>query len=162
MGILPEEIERIVNAALVSELTVINAQGRPVTHPMIPLYDGSKLWFHSSILYSKKLAHIRANPKVCVSISDPRGVPVDPFHRVTIQGDARVIDDDIHRGWEPAVLQLWIDKEPIVRDFYAKRVALPLFWERALIEVTPRRALLWENGRTDLPPKVFELEAVAI
>lgn len=162
MGILPEEIERIVNAALVSELTVINANGRPVTHPMIPLYDGEKLWFHSSILYSKKLAHIRANPKVAISISDPRGVPADPFHRVTIQGDARVIDDDVHRGWEPAVLRLWIDKEPIVRDFYAKRVALPLFWERALIEVTPRRAIVWEHGRTDLAPKVYELAAVAL
>ena len=162
MGILPEEVARIVNAALVAELTVINAKGRPVTHPMIPLYDGEKLWFHSSILFSKKLAHIRANPKVAVSISDPRGTAADPFHRVTIQGDARVIDDDVHRGWEPAVLQMWIDKEPIVKDFYAKRVALPLFWERALIEVTPRRAIVWEHGRTDLAPKVFELEAVAL
>jgi general stress protein 26 len=161
MGILPEEIERILDAALVAELTVVSSRGRPVTHPMIPLYDGSKLWFHSSILFSRKLRHIRENPKVAVSISDPRAVPVDPFHRVTIQGDARVIDDDVHRGWEPAVLALWIAKEPIVRDFYAKRVALPLFWERALIEVTPRRAILWENGRTDLPPKVFELTGVA-
>jgi hypothetical protein len=41
--------------------------------------------------------------------------------------------------------------------FYAKRVALPLFWERVIIEVTPRRALLWEGGRTDRPPQVFEV-----
>jgi general stress protein 26 len=161
MGILPEEVERIVRSALVAEFIVVDRRGRPITHPMLPLYDGSKLWFHSSILYSKKLRHIRANPKVAISISDARAVPVDPFHRVTIQGDARVIDDDVHRGWQPAVLQLWIDKEPIVKDFYSKRVALPLFWERALIEVTPRRAIFWENGRTDLPAKVFELEAVA-
>ena len=161
MGVLPEEIERILNAALVAELTVINRSGRPVTHPMIPLYDGSKLWFHSSILFSKKLRHVRANPKVAASISDPRAVLVDPFHRVTIQGDARVIDDDVHQGWQQHVLALWEAKEPIVRDFYAKKVALPLFWERAVIEVTPRRAFLWKNGRTDLPPRVYELEAAA-
>jgi general stress protein 26 len=157
MGALPQEIERILEAALVAELTVIDGRGRPVTHPMIPLYDGSTLWFHSSILFSRKLRHVRANPKVAVSISDPRAVPADPFHRVTIQGDARVIDDDVHRGWE-RILPLWEAKEPIIREFYAKRVALPLFWERALIEVTPRRAMLWEHGRTDLPPRVFELE----
>ena len=160
MGVLPREIERILDAALVAELTVVTAGGRPVSHPMIPLYDGTALWFHSSILFSRKLQHIRANPKVAASISDPRAVPVDPFHRVTIQGDARVIDDDIHRGWE-RILPLWVAKEPIVAAFYAKRVALPLFWERALIEVTPRRAMLWEHGRTDRPPKVFELAGVA-
>ena len=159
MGVLPEEIERILNSALVAEVTVVGGSGRPVTHPMIPLYDGDKIWFHSSILFSKKLRLIRANPKVAISISDPRAVPADPFHRVTIQGDARVIDDDVHRGWE-RILPLWEAKEPIVRDFYAKRVALPLFWQRVLIEVTPRRAMLWEGGRTDLPPRVYELEVV--
>lgn len=160
MGVLPGEIERILEAALVGEFTVVSHSGRPITHPMIPLYDGEKLWFHSSILFSKKLRHVRANPKVAVSISDPRAVPVDPFHRVTVQGDARVIDDDVHRGWE-RILPLWEAKEPVVREFLAKRVALPLFWERALVEVTPRRALLWEHGRTDRAPRVFELAEVA-
>jgi general stress protein 26 len=160
MGVLPDDVERIVTAALVSELTVVSSSGRPITHPMLPLYDGSKLWFHSSILFSKKLRHLRDNPKVSVSISDPRAVPVDPFHRVTILGDARVIDDDVHRGWEATILPMWEAKEPIVGAFFAKRVALPLFWERAAIEVTPVRALLWEHGRTDLPPRVYELAGV--
>ena len=33
--------------------------------------------------------------------------------------------------------------------FLGKRVALPLFFERAVIEISPRRAFLWEDGRTD-------------
>ena len=33
--------------------------------------------------------------------------------------------------------------------FLGKRVALPLFFERAVIEISPRRAFLWEGGRTD-------------
>jgi hypothetical protein len=60
------------------------------------------------------------------------------------------------------VLPPWREKEPAIDMFLSKRVALPLFFERAIIEVTPRRALLWEDGDTTRPPQVFELaEAVA-
>ena len=60
------------------------------------------------------------------------------------------------------VLPLWREKEPAIDTFLAKRVALPLFFERAIIEVTPRRALLWDDGDTARPPVVYELaEAVA-
>jgi hypothetical protein len=45
--------------------------------------------------------------------------------------------------------------------FLGKRVALPLFFERAVIEISPRRAFLWKDGRTDLAPEVFELAGVA-
>jgi hypothetical protein len=38
-----------------------------------------------------------------------------------------------------------------------KRVALPLFFERAIIEIRPKRAFLWEDGDTSRPPQVFEL-----
>lgn len=161
MGALPAAVEDVLSRALVCEFTVIGPGGRPITHPMIPLYDGEKVYLHSSILFSKKLGHIKANPKVAIAVTDLGATHGGPLRdRVLVQGDAVVIEDDPHTTWE-RILPLWIAKEPIVRDFYAKRVALPLFWERALIEVTPRRAILWENGRTDLPPKVFELEAVA-
>jgi nitroimidazol reductase NimA-like FMN-containing flavoprotein (pyridoxamine 5'-phosphate oxidase superfamily) len=160
MGAFPERIERILNAALVGEFTVVSAAGRPVSHPMIPLYDGEKLYVHSSILFSKKLAHVRDNPKVAISISDPTATHGDPLaDRVTVQGDAELFDGDVHEDWE-RILPLWIEKEPIVKMFYAKRVALPLFWERVIVEITPRRALLWEGGQTDLPPQVFEVARV--
>ncbi len=160
MGTLPEPVERMLETALVSEFTVVDAAGNPITHPMIPLYDGEKIYLHSSVLFSRKLEHIRSNPRVALSVSDRSASHGDPLpHRVTIQGEARVFDEDPHTTWE-RILPLWIAKEPIVKEFYAKRVALPLFWERALIEVTPRRALLWEEGRTDRPPRVFELAEV--
>ena len=63
----------------------------------------------------------------------------------------------LHAGWEK-ILPLWRAKEPGIDFFLSKRVALPLFWERAIIEIVPRRAYLWEDGRTDAPPQVFELE----
>ena len=160
MATLPHPADEVFRRALVCEFTVISATGRPITHPMIPLYDGEKVYVHSSVLFSKKVEHVRRNPKVSLSISDLGATHGDPMtHRVTIQGDAVVIDDDPHTTWE-RILPRWIEKEPIVKDFYAKRVALPLFWERALIEITPRRALVWEAGATDRPPRVFEVARV--
>ena len=41
MGWLPEPVERLLEVALVGELTVVGRNGRPITHPLIPLYDGT-------------------------------------------------------------------------------------------------------------------------
>ena len=157
MGLLPESIEELLNTALVAELTVIDDQGRPVTHPLIPLYDGERIYLTSSVLFSRKLEHIKANGKVALSISDPNAVSVDRFRRATIQGDAVVDDRDLHAGWE-RVLPIWRKKEPAIDFFLGKRVALPLFFERGVIEIRPRRAFLWEDGDTSRPPEVFVLE----
>jgi nitroimidazol reductase NimA-like FMN-containing flavoprotein (pyridoxamine 5'-phosphate oxidase superfamily) len=161
MGVLPDKIEQLLNAALVSELTVLDTTGRPITYPLIPLYDGRKIYMTSSVLFSRKLEHIKANPRVSVTISDPVATPVDPFSRATIQGEARVIEDDLHSGWERDVLALWTAKEPIIKDLVKKRFAMPLFWERSIIEITPVRAFLWESGRTDRAPEVFTVGAAA-
>ncbi len=156
MANLPAKIEALLRAALVADLTVLDERGRPCTQPLIPLYDGGPILFTSSVLFSRKLDRIRANPRVCVSISDPVALPGVPFHRVAIQGDARVDDADLHRGWE-RVLPLWRAKETGIDAFLAQRVALPLFWERAVIEVTPKRALFWPNGRSDEAPETIEV-----
>jgi hypothetical protein len=160
MGVLPRPIEELLETALVSELTVVDPSGLPVTHPMIPLYDGEVIFLTSSILFSKKLEHIKQNRKVALSISDPVAVDVEPFRRATIQGDATVDDYDLHSGWE-RVLPIWREKEPAIDMFLGKRVALPLFFERAVIEVRPTRAFLWEGGATERAPQVFEVVGAA-
>jgi general stress protein 26 len=158
MGVLPPPIEELVNSALVGELTVLNERGRPVTHPLIPLYDGELVYLTSSVLFSRKLEHIKQNPQVSLSITDPNSVRGPRFRRATIQGDATVDDSDLHSGWERRVYPIWKKKEPSIEFFLSKRVALPLFFERAIIEMRPRRAFLWEDGDTSRPPQVFELE----
>ena len=160
MGVLPRPVEELLETALVGELTVVDETGLPVTHPLIPLYDGQLIYLTSSILFSKKLEHIKLNPKVSISISDPVAVNVEPFRRATIQGDATVDDYDLHAGWE-RVLPIWREKEPAIDFFLGKRVALPLFFERAVIEVRPTRAFLWENGHTNRPPQVFDVVGAA-
>jgi hypothetical protein len=109
----------------------------------------------SSTLFSRKLEHIKANPKVAVSVTDPVAVG-GRTDRATIQGDARVIDEDPHGGWE-RLLPIWAAKEPAIVEFLKARVALPLFFERALIEITPRRVLYWPDGGAATAPQATGL-----
>jgi general stress protein 26 len=155
MTTLPEPVERLLEAALVGELTVVNETGRPITYPLIPLYDGDKIYLTSSVLFSRKLEHIKGNPRVSLSLTDP--IALDGrVDRATIQGDARVIEEDPHGGWE-RLLPTWERKEPAIVAFLKARVALPLFFERALIEITPRRVLYWPDGRAAGTPLVTEI-----
>jgi general stress protein 26 len=152
MAAIPIPVAELLEKALVGELTVVDGRGRPVTYPLIPLWDGERVYMTSSSLFSRKLEHIRANSKVSVSITDP--VAVDGrVDRATIQGDARIIEDDPHGGWE-RLLPIWEKKEPSIVYFLKARVALPLFFERALIEITPRRVLYWSDGDTTTAPAV--------
>ena len=144
---IPEPVERLLETALVGELTVVDDTGRPVTYPLIPLYDGERIYLTSSALFSRKLEHIRANPKVSLSITDPvavggHGAPVE-----------EVIEDDPHGGWE-RLLPIWEAKEPAIVAFLKERIALPLFFERALIEITPRRVLYWPDGNAGTVPRL--------
>jgi general stress protein 26 len=152
MGALPEPVEALLDVALVGELTVVDGRGRPVTYPLIPLYDGERIYLTSSVLFSRKLEHIRENPRVSLSITDPVAVE-GRLDRATIQGDARVIEEDPHGGWE-RLLPIWERKEPSIVAFLKQRVALPLFFERALIEITPRRTLYWATGDSSVAPAV--------
>ncbi len=156
-GILPAPVAALLDAALVSELTVIDGNGRPVTYPLIPLYDGRTIFMTSAVLFSRKLRHIKANPHVCVALTDPVGVPAEPFARATIQGDARVVEDDLHAGWEE-LLPLWRAKEPVIDSFVKKRFGIPLFFERSIIEIRPVRVEYWPGGDTTVAPQVFQLE----
>ncbi len=149
---LPAPVTDLLEAALVTELTAVRPGGRPVTYPLIPLWDGERILMTSSILFSRKLEHLKADPRVSLSLSDPVALGGRQA-RATIQGIAQVIDGDPHTDWE-RVLPLWEAKEPVIRKFLKARVAFPLFFERAVIEVTPQRAYLWPDGDTSSAPLI--------
>jgi len=159
VGTLPEPVERLLDAALVGELSVVNATGRPITYPLIPLYDGERIYLTSSVLFSRKLEHLKRDGRVALSLTDPVAVG-GRTDRATIQGDARVIEEDPHGGWE-RLLPIWERKEPAIVAFLKARVALPLFFERSLIEITPRRALYWPDGQATTAPVVTEVGEAA-
>jgi len=155
MSWLPAAVQELIHRALVTELTVVRGDGRPITYPLIPLWDGQKVLMTSSILFSRKLEHIKDNPRVSLSISDPVALG-GLAGRATLQGEARVVDEEPHADWE-RVLPLWSAKEPSVLEFLKARVAFPLYFERAVIEFEPRRALYWPDGDTSRPPQLLEV-----
>jgi hypothetical protein len=128
-----------------------------MTYPLIPLWDGENILMTSSILFSRKLEHVKDNGRVSLSFSDPVALG-GRTGRVTIQGDARVIDGDPHTDWEQ-VLPLWAAKEPVITQFLKARVAFPLFFERSVIEVAPQRAYYWPDGDTRKPARTFNAPA---
>ena len=159
MSWLPEPVKELLEAALVAELSVVRPDGRVVTYPLIPLFDGERIYMTSSVLFSKKLEHLKQNGHVSVSITDPQSVDGRP-DRVTIQGDARLVEEDPHTEWE-RIFPLWVVKEPSIAYLLKMRVGLPLFFERTLIEITPRRVLYWEDGSTATPPRISAAPAQA-
>jgi general stress protein 26 len=159
---LPPEVAELLRVALVAELTVVAADGRPISYPLIPFWDGSRLLFTSAVLFSKKLEHIGQNPKVSVSLSDPIAMQGVPFHRAVIQGDARVLThEDPHTSWE-RLLPLWRAKEPVIDMFVKRRFGIPLFFERHTIEIEPKRVLLWRDGDTSQAPEVSTPRVLAV
>jgi hypothetical protein len=151
---VPGPVQELIDMALVTEMTVVRHDDRPITYPLIPLWDGERVLMTSSILFSRKLEHIKDNPRVALSFSDPVALGGRPG-RATIQGDARVIDGDPHTDWEP-LLPKWAAKEPVILQFFKARVAFPLFFERSVVEVTPRRIFYWPDGDTSRSPEVIE------
>jgi general stress protein 26 len=154
---LPRYITEIFENALVCEFTVQSQTGNPITHPLIPLYDSTngKLYVTSSVLFSKKLDHIRKNPKVAALFSNKAALRLTHYRTALVKGDAKIIEDDIHHGWEQ-LLPLWRKKEPYIDNFVKMRYALPLFWERSMIEVTPKKVYYWPTGSSTEPPEIHE------
>lgn len=160
MSWIPPAVIGLIESALVAEMSVVRSDGRSITYPLIPMWDGERVLMTSSILFSRKLEHIKKDPKVSLALSDP--VALQGRHdRATIIGDAVVIDGDPHIDWE-RVLPLWAAKEPVILQFLKSRVAFPLFFERAVIEVTPRRVLYWPDGQTSAEPQMTVAPATAV
>lgn len=159
MPALPYPVARVIDAALVGELTVIGPDGGPITYPMVPLLWGDRIFLTSSVLESAKLAHIRVNPRVSFSVTNLDALGTFTS-KVTVQCDARIAENDLHAGWE-RLLPNWTRKDPATVGLLKARLAFPLIFERMLIELTPRRTWLWPDGRTDQAPQVTVAAEVA-
>jgi general stress protein 26 len=150
---IPPHVEQVFEGALVSILSFVDQSGRITSHPMLPMYDPGRgnLYFTSSILFSRKLQHIKRNLKVSVLFTGREFIRSPEYHTVLVKGNAQIYDENIHSGWE-WLLTLWRKKEPYIDSFLKQRIALPLFWERAVIEVQPVELLVWENGIMENDP----------
>src|SRR3989304_4053247 len=76
------------------------------------------------------------------------------IRRTPPRGCPRRRPDRRRRDGPAPLLPIWEKKEPSIVLFLKARVALPLFFERALIELTPRRVLYWSDGNAASVPAV--------
>ena len=65
MATMPDPVARAARAQRSSASSPSSTRtADPVTYPLIPLWDGEHVYMTSSTLFSRKLEHIEANPKV--------------------------------------------------------------------------------------------------
>jgi general stress protein 26 len=158
MALLPPYVEDVFEKSLVALLTTVNERKEPVTHPMLPLYErgSGRIYFTSSLLFSRKLEHIKRYPKVSVLFSHKEFTRCETGDAVLVKGTASVDDSDPSNGWM-RLLPLWRKKEPYIDAYLKQRFAFPLFWERAVIEVVPEVVYVWRGGNLSRDPEVHDL-----
>ena len=144
----PNWVQNVFEKYLICEFTSID-NGKPVTFPMLFFHDQDKFFVTSSILFSKKIEHLKKNPKVSILFSNPEGSGVEK-HVVLVQGVAKTDDSDLDHGWEK-FLPMWRMKEPYIDGFLAAREQFAWFWKRIVVEVEPRKIRAWKNGDTSKP-----------
>ena len=150
----PAWVQEAFNNYLVCEFTTID-DGKPVTLPLLPFYvpETGKLVVTSSVLFSKKVEHVKKNPKVSMLFSNPEGSKGGK-HVVLVQGIATAEDSDLDHGWEK-YLTYWRKKEPYIDAYLAEREKFGWFWKRIVLQVDPKKITAWKNGDTSRPPETF-------
>ena len=151
---VPSWVQDTFNSYLVCEFTTIK-NGKPVTLPLLPFYlpDTGKLVVTSSILFSRKIEHMKENPKVSMLFSNPEGTKSGK-HVILVQGNATTEDADLDHGWEK-YLSYWRKKEPYIDVYLAERERFGWFWKRVVVQVEPKKITAWKNGDTSQKPEVF-------
>jgi len=151
---IPGWVGDVFDHYLTCEFTTV-ANGRPVTFPLLYFYeaDSGKFTVTSSILFSKKVEHMKKDPKVSLLFSNPEGSGIGK-QAILVQGIAHCDDSDLDHGWE-RFLPHWRKKEPYIDAFLAEREKFGWFWKRIVIQVEPKKIMAWKNGNTDGPPEVF-------
>ncbi len=151
---VPRYVQDVFERYLICEFTTISG-GKPVTFPLLYFYDveSGRFTVTSSILFSKKVEHVKNNPKVSLLFSNPEGSGIGR-HAVLVQGVASCEDSDLDHGWE-RFLPYWRKKEPYIDAFLAEREKFGWFWKRIVIQVDPRKIMAWKNGSTMSRPEVF-------
>lgn len=151
---VPAWVQETFNNYLVCEFTSVK-NGKPVTFPLLPFYlpESGKLVVTSSILFSKKIEHMKENSKVSMLFSNPEGAKSGK-HIVLVQGIATTDDADLDHGWEK-YLSHWRKKEPYIDAYLAEREKFGWFWKRINVQVEPKKIFAWKNGDTSMPPEIF-------
>src|SRR3954467_11012295 len=99
---LPAEVQSVFDRFITTEFTTVDGKGQPITWPVTPYYSagGPCIEVTTGIGYPKKAEDARANPRVALLFSEPKGCGLENPAAVLVQGSARVDDADLDANAE--------------------------------------------------------------
>ena len=145
---------------ITTEYASLTRAGEPITWPLTPYGGAGTIDVSTGLTYPLKAERARRDPRVALSFSNPMGSGLDDPPVIVVQGLATVRDADL-RANSARYLREWAEKLPAAYaktpDFVLAQMAW--YWTRIWVEVTPRRILLWPEGRLDREPLRWEAPA---
>ena len=145
---------------ITTEYASLTTASAPITWPVTPYAGAGTIDVSTGLTYPLKAERARRDPRVALSFSNPVGSGLADAPVIVVQGLATVRDADL-RANSARYLREWAEKLPAsyakTPDFVLAQMAW--YWTRIWVEVTPRRILLWPEGRLDREPLRWEAPA---
>ena len=156
---LPDDVQRVFERFVTTELTTVDATGQPITWPVTPYNrrgDGA-IDVTTGIGYPKKADDAARNPHVSLFFSDPTGSGIDEPCGVLVQGTAHVDDTNLEanreRYWRESSEKLPATKEMHPPSFM--RGMFDWYYMRLYIYVRPERVFVWRGCDFDTEPALY-------
>lgn len=127
---IPEDVRQFLQRPLIARMSTIDPNGYPHTVPVWYMVDGDELVI-TAPRTTKKIGHIKANPKGCVSIG---GAPEDGGGYL-FKGEFYITDENM---WH------WLEKMTILyegEEQAAKDLAVWKDWDITLIRMKPEKVI---------------------
>jgi len=158
-GSLPEDVQRVFERFVTTELTTVDASGQPITWPVTPYYqagDGA-IDLTTGIGYPKKADDAARNPHVALLFSDPTGSRLEDPCAVLVQGTAQVDDQNLDSNAERYLRESG-EKLPATKSMHPPpfiRKSMGWYYKRIYIYVRPERVFVWPKGDFSEEPTLY-------
>ena len=156
---LPDEVQKVFERFITTELTTIDASGQPITWPVTPYYalGAPCIDVTTGLGYPKKANDARANHLVSMLFSDPTGSGLTDPPMVLVQGCAEVDDRDLEVNRERYAKES-LEKLPAVAKLTPPRQVqrmLDWYYARIYIHVRPERVYVWPRADVGADPELY-------
>jgi len=157
---LPEDVQKVFQRFVTTELTTVDASGQPITWPVTPYYrpGAGAIDVTTGVGYPKKADDAERHPQVSLLFSDPTGSGIEVPCAVLVQGTAAVDDTNLEsnreRYWRESSEKLPATKEmhppAFMRGFF------DWYYLRLYIYVRPERVFVWQGGDFSTEPTLYD------
>ncbi len=156
---LPEDVQRVFERFVTTELTTVDTTGQPITWPVTPYYHAGAgaIDVTTGIGYPKKADDAGRNPHVALLFSDPTGSRLEHPCAVLVQGTAHVDDQHLESNAERYFRES-AEKLPATQSMHPPRFMRGLFgwyYTRIYIYVRPERVFVWPGGDFSQEPTLY-------